>query len=97
MFWLLIYPVDLIKSAVQTDAFVTGHRCYSGVLDATRKLHTEGGVLRFYKGMTPCLMRSIPANAVLLTTYVSYSLSCPLQQNLSTPFAPKTKVRAMLD
>ena len=28
----------------------------------------EGGVRRFYRGFTPCLMRAMPANGVMLLT-----------------------------
>ncbi len=33
-----------------------------------QKLYAEGGVPRFYKGFTPCLLRAVPANGVMLLT-----------------------------
>lgn len=31
-------------------------------------LYAEGGIKRFYKGFTPCLIRAAPANGVMLLT-----------------------------
>lgn len=70
MYWLLFYPLDVIKSALQTDALVKIDRKYSGIGDAVKQLYAEGGIGRFYKGLTPCLIRSVPANAVMLITNV---------------------------
>lgn len=33
-----------------------------------QKLWAEGGVGRFYKGFTPCIIRAMPANASMLFT-----------------------------
>ena len=33
-----------------------------------QKLYAEGGVPRFFKGWTPCLLRAVPANGVMLLT-----------------------------
>jgi solute carrier family 25 carnitine/acylcarnitine transporter 20/29 len=68
MYWLLFYPLDVIKSAIQTDALAKGERRFCGVRDAARQLYAEGGIGRFYKGLSPCLIRSVPANAVMLIT-----------------------------
>lgn len=51
---------------MQADDVVKANRKYKGIVDCARKLYyDEGGWKRFYKGFTPCLMRSIPANAVM--------------------------------
>ncbi len=33
-----------------------------------QKLHAEGGIARFYRGFTPCIIRAMPANAAMLFT-----------------------------
>lgn len=67
-FWATTYPVDVVKSAIQGDAMDPAAKKYRGMADAFRKLWAEGGVERFTRGLSACLLRSVPANAVLLTT-----------------------------
>ena len=81
MYWVFFYPLDVIKSAMQTDALVPSERKYRGIAHTTSSLWTEGGVSRFYKGVTPCLLRAVPANAIMLITVVRLALlrgSCVL-------------------
>ncbi|KAG2495155.1 hypothetical protein HYH03_006763 [Edaphochlamys debaryana] len=68
MYWLSIFPVDCIKSAMQTDAIDPKNRKYKDIPTTVRLLWAEGGVRRFYKGFTPCLIRAAPANGVMLLT-----------------------------
>ena len=70
LFWTLSYPFDLVKSAMQTDSLSAdpAQRKYRGMIDAFGKLWAEGGVERFSRGFSACILRSVPANAVLLTT-----------------------------
>lgn len=67
-YWLAIYPVDVIKSAMMTDSITPSERKYPTMMTAAQKLWAEGGVKRFYKGFSPCLMRAVPANATMLFT-----------------------------
>ena len=32
------------------------------------KLYAHGGLIRFYRGFVPCLLRSVPANGAMLLT-----------------------------
>ena len=70
MYWVLFYPLDVLKSAMQTDALVPAERKYRSLGHAASSLWAEGGVGRFYKGVTPCLLRAVPANAVMLGVVV---------------------------
>jgi len=67
-FWLVTYPIDVTKSAIQADNTKVLERKYSGTIDAVRKLYGEGGLKRFTRGFSACALRALPANAVLLTT-----------------------------
>lgn len=71
LFWLPTYPADVVKSALQTDTLGPGRR-YAGTADAVRQLWAEGGAARFTRGLSACMLRAVPANAVLLAsaTYV---------------------------
>ncbi|KAL4421587.1 hypothetical protein ABPG75_010878 [Micractinium tetrahymenae] len=68
LYWLAIFPVDVIKSAMMTDSIDPSQRRYPSIPAAARALWAEGGVSRFYRGFSPCLMRAAPANAVMLFT-----------------------------
>jgi solute carrier family 25 carnitine/acylcarnitine transporter 20/29 len=61
--WLAVFPIDVIKSRVQTSAtgrYLPGTR---GMIQCGRDLVAEGGVRALFKGLTPALVRSFPANA----------------------------------
>lgn len=66
--WSVIYPTDVVKSAMQTDSIVRKARKYPTMISTAKQLYAEGGWRRFYKGLSPCLLRSVPANAVMLWT-----------------------------
>ena len=67
-YWTLIFPVDVIKSSMQTDAIDKPSRRYPTMVTTAQKLWAEGGVSRFYRGFTPCIIRAAPANAAMLFT-----------------------------
>jgi len=64
LFWSAIYPLDVIKSFLQSDNIK--NKQYNGIFDCANKLYKTGGIGTFYKGLTPCLIRAIPANALML-------------------------------
>lgn len=66
-YWAFFYPLDVIKSAMQTDSMDPAKRRYRSVAATAASLWAEGGVGRFYKGVAPCLIRAVPANAISAT------------------------------
>jgi len=68
LYWTSVYPVDVVKSAIQSDSISLADRKYKNGWDATRKLYAEGGLRRFGKGYLPCIIRAAPANVALLAT-----------------------------
>lgn len=68
LYWLAIFPVDVVKSAIQSDSIRMPERKYKSPFEAAGALWREGGVSRFYRGFTPCLLRAVPANGVMLLT-----------------------------
>jgi len=66
LYWVPIYPVDAIKGVMQADSPYKDKKKFNGILQAANYMYSEGGIKRFYKGFTPCLLRAIPANSVLL-------------------------------
>lgn len=67
-YWFCFFPLDVIKSSIQSDSPDRSLKKYKGIIDTFNKLNNEGGFKRFFKGFTPCMMRAIPANSVLLLT-----------------------------
>ncbi|KIY99685.1 hypothetical protein MNEG_8279 [Monoraphidium neglectum] len=67
-YWGVIFPVDCVKSAMQTDSLAKAQRRFPDMVTTAKLLWQEGGVRRFYKGFTPCIIRAAPANAAMLYT-----------------------------
>jgi Mitochondrial carrier protein len=65
--WITVYPVDVIKSKLQTQA--ASAPMYKGLWDCGRQLYRAGGAGALYKGLGPCLARSFPANAAAFLAY----------------------------
>lgn len=61
--WLAVFPIDVIKSRIQTSeagAYLPGTR---GMIQCGKDLVAKGGVQALFKGLSPALVRSFPANA----------------------------------
>jgi len=63
-YWGLFYPLDIIKTRIQTDSINPLDRKYAGIWDCVKKTSKEG-YSAFFKGYTPSLLRAIPLNAVI--------------------------------
>jgi solute carrier family 25 carnitine/acylcarnitine transporter 20/29 len=68
LFWLLFFPLDVVKSAYQGDSPYKDKKRFMGIMDTYSKLYQEGGYKRFFRGLSPCMLRAVPANAILLLT-----------------------------
>jgi solute carrier family 25 (mitochondrial carnitine/acylcarnitine transporter), member 20/29 len=66
-YWSLCYPLDIIKSTIQSDS--PSDRKYKTISQTAQMIYKEFGVKGFYRGFTPCIVRSFPANAVCFTAY----------------------------
>jgi len=71
--WACIYPIDMIKSRMQTDGFtVADGRKYKSTLDCIRTVWRTEGIAAFTRGLTPTLIRSPFANGA---TFLGYELA----------------------
>ncbi|KAJ2544505.1 Mitochondrial carrier protein ymc2 [Coemansia sp. RSA 1933] len=70
--WLTSYPIDVVKSKLQTDGFSADSRKYNGSVDCVRKIMRQEGIKGFFRGITPCLLRAAPANAA---TFVGFEMA----------------------
>ena len=73
--WLPVYPVDVVKSKLQTDAFELTSRRYRSTWDCVRKTFQAEGIAGFYRGFGPCLVRAAPVNA---GTFLAFELAMRL-------------------
>jgi solute carrier family 25 carnitine/acylcarnitine transporter 20/29 len=73
--WIPLFPVDVIKSKIQTDGFSGPSRKYAGSLDCLRHIIRQNGISGLYKGFTPCLLRAAPVNAA---TFVAFEAAMKL-------------------
>lgn len=66
-FWGPVYPIDFIKTLIQTDSETKPK--FKGILDCTRQTFRKGGIRALYNGVGPCVARAFPANAVTFLAY----------------------------
>ncbi|KAF8070445.1 mitochondrial carrier domain-containing protein [Lyophyllum atratum] len=71
--WAVIYPIDMIKSRMQTDGFSpsTGQK-YTSTLDCVRKVWRTEGIGAFTRGLGPTLIRSPFANGA---TFLGFEMA----------------------
>jgi solute carrier family 25 carnitine/acylcarnitine transporter 20/29 len=65
--WIGIYPVDVIKSKLQTDNIKTPQ--YRGSIDVFKDVLAKNGIKGFYKGFVPTIMRAAPANGATFAVF----------------------------
>jgi solute carrier family 25 carnitine/acylcarnitine transporter 20/29 len=65
-----VYPIDVIKSKIQTDALEVAKRQYSSTLDCARKVLRTEGIAGLYRGFVPCMLRAAPVNGLTFLGYV---------------------------
>lgn len=68
--WTVIYPIDVIKSKLQTDNLEK--RNFSSSIDCFRKTLASDGIAGLYRGFLPCMLRAGPVNAA---TFLAYELT----------------------
>jgi len=67
--WIFIYPIDVIKSKLQTDSFDKTTQKYRGAMDCFKKTFIQQGYAGFYRGFLACMLRAGPANAATFAAY----------------------------
>lgn len=68
--WLSSYPLDVVKSQLQSDSFTNPR--YKGALSAAKSTFALHGVKGFWRGIVPTLLRAMPASA---STFASVELT----------------------
>ncbi|CAH2351492.1 mitochondrial glycine transporter Ymc1p [[Candida] railenensis] len=65
--WIGIYPVDVIKSKLQTDSLTSPK--YRGTVDVLRDVFAKQGIKGFYRGFVPTILRAAPANGATFAAF----------------------------
>lgn len=65
--WTSIYPVDVLKSKLQTDSLTKP--TYSGSISVARDIFKKAGIKGFYKGFLPTILRAAPANGATFAAF----------------------------
>ncbi|CAH6720341.1 mitochondrial glycine transporter Ymc1p [[Candida] jaroonii] len=61
LLWLSAYPLDVIKSNIQSDSFKNPK--FNGVNSVVKYIYSTYGLRGFWKGIGPCLVRATPCSA----------------------------------
>jgi len=67
-YWTSCYPLDLIKNRIMT-APDTQPPIYRNGWHCARRIYAAQGVRGFFVGLSPCLLRAVPANAAAFAAY----------------------------
>jgi len=74
--WFVIYPIDMIKSRMQTDGFSPAEgQKYKSTLDCVRTVWRTEGIGAFTRGLGPTLIRSPFANGA---TFLGFEMASRL-------------------
>ncbi|KAF2131720.1 calcium dependent mitochondrial carrier protein [Dothidotthia symphoricarpi CBS 119687] len=67
-----VYPLNLLRTRLQSQGTVLHPRTYTGIMDVTRQTIKGEGVRGLFKGLTPNLLKVVPSVSI---TYVVYDKS----------------------
>ncbi|KAF2706756.1 calcium dependent mitochondrial carrier protein-like protein [Pleomassaria siparia CBS 279.74] len=67
-----VYPLNVIRTRLQSQGTVLHPRTYTGIMDVTRQTIKGEGVRGLFRGLTPNLLKVVPAVSI---TYVVYDKS----------------------
>ena len=64
---VMIFPMDVVKSIIQANT--DKNPKYDNVISTVKAIKREIGYKGFFKGITPCIVRSLPINAIAYITF----------------------------
>ncbi|RDW85750.1 hypothetical protein BP5796_04075 [Coleophoma crateriformis] len=65
----VVYPINLLRTRLQAQGTVLHPPTYTGIWDVTQKTVSKEGIRGLFKGITPNLLKVVPAVSI---TYVVY-------------------------
>jgi solute carrier family 25 phosphate transporter 23/24/25/41 len=67
-----VYPLNVLRTRLQSQGTVLHPRTYTGIMDVARQTIQGEGVRGLFRGLTPNLLKVVPAVSI---TYVVYDKS----------------------
>lgn len=64
-FWGIFYPLETVKTRLQSDHLEESRRVYKSYLDCVHKTYAQGGMQAFYKGWLPANVRAVVVNGAI--------------------------------
>lgn len=74
--WIVIYPIDVVKSRLQVDGMDGGQKKYSGLWDCVKKSYNTEGYKAFTKGLNSTIIRAFPTNAATFAVFTWVFMIC---------------------
>ena len=71
--WVSTYPFDVVRNTMMGDHIEPSKRQYRSVWDCGRKIMATEGVVGFWRGLLPCLVRGVPVNGFIFIVYTKVS------------------------
>lgn len=68
-YWLVALPSDTIRAVMMTDKIDPSRRRYSGMIDCAKSIISKNGYSGLYRGLSACMLRSVPTHAAGFFTY----------------------------
>lgn len=65
--WTVIYPVDVVKSKLQTDSL--DKPVYKNWRQVVKDINHRSGIKGFYRGFVPTILRAAPANGATFAAF----------------------------
>ncbi|KAM9994823.1 hypothetical protein ACTFIY_001006 [Dictyostelium cf. discoideum] len=65
-YWTVLYPVDVAKSKIQISE---GAGPSPSIVKVLKEIYSKEGVKGLFRGYTPTIIRSFPANAAMFSVY----------------------------
>ncbi|KAF9363202.1 hypothetical protein BGX34_004666 [Mortierella sp. NVP85] len=73
---VVTYPYQVLRSRLQMMNNQNGEVVYTGVMDCIRKIKRAEGILGFYKGVAPNVIRVLPGTCITFLVYETVSAWC---------------------
>lgn len=68
-YWIFSYPLDAVKSKMQTEPSEMSNRRYKNIAACFTETYRTLGIKGFYKGFGVCMLRAFPANGACFLGY----------------------------